>query len=221
MDSKVYITNSFSINMLPVINAGEALSIKMTKFNKDDIIDILSTPNIDVVPAIGHQDTAKIVQTTPEQPLPGTEAQTQSVRPDDTAQIPLQQSTANTAPAMKLGGEMNFKEPNSIKESMSLVANGKEVAQFNKNENVNVEDGKINVQNEYDKKTKEAQQKNDKGAPQANQYNMRQSPANEMPRTFPDQVKYGIVPQSPSAKRQFDTAQFGGYDHFSRRSHSS
>ncbi len=161
------------------------------------------------------------VEAAPVQTLPGTQPITQEPRPDDTAQIPLQQSTANTAPAMKLGGEMDFKEPNTVKESMSLVANGKEVAQFNKNENVNVEDGKIKVQNEYDKKTKEAQQKNDKGAPQANQYNMRQSPANEMPRTFPDQVKYGIVPQSPSAKRQFDTAQFGGYDHFSRRSHSS
>jgi hypothetical protein len=154
------------------------------------------------------------------QTLPGTETQTQSVRPDDTAVIPLQQSTANTAPAMKLGGEMNFKEPNTVKESMSLMSNGKEVAQFNKNEQVNVEDGKIKVQNEYDKRTKEAQQRNDKGTP-ANQYSMRQTTTPETPRTFPDQVKYGIVPQSPSAKRQFETAQFGGYDHFSRRSHSS
>lgn len=135
--------------------------------------------------------------------------------------IPLQQSTANTAPAMKLGGEMDFKEPNSVKESMSLMSNGKEVAQFNKNENVSVEDGKIKVQNEYDKRTKEAQQRNDKGAPPANQYSMRQTSAPETPRTFPDQVKYGIVPQSPSARRQFETAQFGGYDHFSRRSHSA
>lgn len=173
------------------------------------------------------EDTAKIVQATPEQPLPGTEAQTQQQRPNDTDIIDLKQSqgqaapTANTAPAMKLGGEMNFKEPNTVKESMSLMSNGKEVAQFNKNENVNVEDGKIKVQNEYDKRTNEAQQRNDKGAPQANQYNMRQAAAPETPRTFPDQVKYGIVPQSPSAKRQFETAQFGGYDHFSRRSHSA
>lgn len=166
------------------------------------------------------EDTAKIVQSTPEQPLTGTETQTQQQRPNDTTVIPLQQSTANTAPAMKLGGEMNFKEPNTVKESMSLVANGKEVAQFNKNEQVNVEDGKIKVQNEYDKRTKESQQRNDKGTP-ANQYSMRQTTTPETPRTFPDQVKYGIVPQSPSAKRQFETAQFGGYDHFSRRSHSS
>lgn len=155
------------------------------------------------------------------QPLDGTQPITQEPRPDDTAQIPLQQSTANTAPAMKLGGEMDFKEPNSVKESMSLVANGKEVAKFNKNEEVNVADGKINVQNEYQKKTNETQQKTDKGAPPANQYSMRQTAAPETPRTFPDQVKYGIVPQSPSARRQFETAQFGGYDHFSRRSHSA
>lgn len=167
------------------------------------------------------EDTAQIVQATPAQPLPGTEAQTQPVRPNDTAQIPLQQSTANTAPTMKLGGELNFKEPNTVKESMSLMSNGKEVAQFNKNEQVNVEDGKIKVQSEYDKRTKEAQQRNDKGAPPSNQYSMRQTTSNEMPRTFPDQVKYGIVPQSPSARRQFETAQFGGYDHFSRRSHSA
>ena len=129
-------------------------------------------------------------------------------------------ATAHTAPAMKLGGEMDFKEPNTVKESMSLVANGKEVAQFNKNEQVNVEDGKINVENEYQKKARETQQNNDKGTPTAtNQYNMRQTV--ETPRTYPEQVKYAIVPESPSIARQTQMAQFGGYNHFSHRSHSA
>lgn len=195
------------------------------------------TAPVDVVTKVNPKVAKKLeeiqVKKNTTQPLPATQPITQEQRPSETDVIPLikpqeatttavqpSAPTANTAPAMKLGGEMDFKEPNTVKESMSLVANGKEVAQFNKNEQVNVEDGRINVENEYQKKARETQQKNDKGTPTAaNQFNMRQTV--ETPRTYPEQVKYGIVPESPSIARQTQMAQFGGYNHFSRRSHSS
>lgn len=117
---------------------------------------------------------------------------------------PPTEPTAEAVPAKKLGGTEEIKEPNSVKESMSLVADGKEVAKFNKNEEVNVADGKINVQNEYQKKTNETQQKTDKGSPQQQQQNtgsMRGVPAQstDVLRRIPE----GYSPISPSAMRAF------------------
>lgn len=130
-------------------------------------------------------------------------------------------ATANTAPAMKLGGDLNFKEPNTVKESMSLIADGKKVADFNKDEAVNIEDGKMSVENAFKKTAKETQQKTDKGMLKSdNQFTLRQS-TTDTPKPYGEQSKYGIVPESPSIVRQTQMAQFGGYNHFSRRSHSS
>lgn len=163
-----------------------------------------------------ESQSADIVQTTPAQPLPGAAPQTQQQMPVDTNIIPLNQpATANTAPAMKLGGRQNFEEPNTVKESMSVVSNGKEVAQFNKNEKVNVENGQINVENEFQKKARETRQSNDKNIP-VGQYKMRQTV--EADKSYAEQAKFAIVPESPSIARQNRMAQFGGYNHFSRGS---
>ena len=144
--------------------------------------------------------------------MEGSPAQTTTVEP---------QPTANTAPTMKLGGDLNFKEPNTVKESMSLIADGKKVADFNKDEAVSIEDGKMSVENAYKKTAKETQQKTDKGMPKSdNQFSMRQT-TTDAPKPYGEQSKYGIVPESPSIARQTQMAQFGGYNHFSRRSHSA
>lgn len=161
-----------------------------------------------------ESQSADIVQTTPAQPLPGAAPQTQQQMPVDTNIIPINQ-TANTAPAMKLGGTQNFEEPNTVKESMSVVSNGKEVAQFNKNEKVNVENGQINVENEFQKKARETRQSNDKNIP-VGQYKMKQS--TDTDKSYAEQAKYAIIPESPSIARQNRMAQFGGFNHFSRGS---
>lgn len=183
------------------------------------------------IPRPIEADTAQVVQTTTEQGLPGTEPVTQpsQMNPQTGSDVNIQplvgantattsavetaptnmevaqaMQTAEVAPptAMKLGGEMGFNEPNNVNESMSLMSGGKEVAQFNKNEEVNVADGKINVQNEYQKKTNETQQKTEKGMPQTQSIgSMKTVPSTDVLRSIPE----GYSPHSPSLSRAFSS----------------
>lgn len=159
---------------------------------------------IEKIPEVTFQTKSK---------LPGTEPMTAMPLVDEKnkGDVPIM----DLNPKMKLGGTQNFEEPNNVRESMSLNVNGQPVVEFNNKERAVVEDGQIKVENEFVRKTKEVQEMNDKGV-QRNEFKMRQTV--ESVKTYPEQVKYGIVPESPSIARQTKMAQFGGYNHFSRGS---
>jgi hypothetical protein len=186
-----------------------------------------------------EQDSANVAQTTPTQSLPGTEAQTQTPNvnqetgsdvntlpleqpqvqpvPNETTVTPLEQANTN----MALGGTRTTDvEPNMVNEKYTITQTDpktgetKPVANFNKEEEVNIKDGQMDVESAYKKKAQETLQKTDTGTPQANQYKMRQS--TERPNdALGEQIKYGIVPRSPSFERSMNNTRFGD-GHFNR-----
>lgn len=168
-----------------------------------------------------EQDSAEVVQTTTEQPLPGAAAQTPEQRPSETDVIPFQQApAANTTPNMQLGGTEKIRS--SVDEPLSIVARDRDggenrILNFNPDERVVIKNGEAEVTSEYKEKARETLQQTDMGGQQSNQYSMQQRISNESPRTFPEQVKYGIIPESPSIARQTRMAKFGN-DHFERAS---
>lgn len=167
------------------------------------------------------------VETTPTQSLPGTEPQTQipNINPEtgsDVNTINLEQpQQANTN--MALGGTRSTDvEPNMVNEKYTIAQTDpktgetKPVANFNKEEEVNIKDGQMNVESAYKKQAQQTLQQTDTGAPQANQYKMRQT--TERPNdALGEQIKYGIVPRSPSYERSMYNTRFGD-GHFTRGS---
>jgi hypothetical protein len=172
-----------------------------------------------------ESSTANVAQTIPTQSLPGTEAQTQipnndSVTGSDVNIINLEQpQQANTN--MALGGTKSLDvEPNMVNEKYTIAQTDpktgqtKPIANFNKEEEVNIKDGQMNVESAYKKKSQETMQKTDTGVPKTNEYNMRQStdrPNDELGR----QIRDGIVPDSPSFRRSVHHSRFG-VEHFNR-----
>jgi hypothetical protein len=137
--------------------------------------------------------------------------------PNETTVTPLEQANTN----MALGGTRTTDvEPNMVNEKYTITQTDpktgetKPVANFNKEEEVNIKDGQMDVESAYKKKAQETLQKTDTGTPQANQYKMRQS--TERPNdALGEQIKYGIVPRSPSFERSMNNTRFGD-GHFNR-----
>ncbi len=153
----------------------------------------------------------------PAQTLPGTEPQTQAAPTSETDVQPLQQANTN----MALGGTKSLDvEPNMVNEKYTITQTDpktgqtKPIANFNKEEEVNIKDGQMNVESAYKKKSQETIQKTDTGTPKTNQYNMRQS-TDRQNDELGRQIKDGIVPDSPSFRRSVYHSRFG-VEHFNR-----
>jgi len=152
-----------------------------------------------------------------QQALPGTAPQTQGAPTSETDVQPLQQANTN----MALGGTKSLDvEPNMVNEKYTIAQTDpktgqtKPIANFNKEEEVNIKDGQMNVESAYKKKSQETMQKTDTGTPKTNQYNMRQS-TDRQNDELGRQIKDGIVPDSPSFRRSVYHSRFG-VEHFNR-----
>lgn len=164
-----------------------------------------------------ESSTANVAQTTPTQSLTGTAPQTQGAPTSETDVQPLQQANTN----MALGGTKSLDvEPNMINEKYTIAQTDpktgqtKPIANFNKEEEVNIKDGQMNVESAYKKKSQETMQKTDTGTPKTNQYNMRQS-TDRQNDELGRQIRDGIVPDSPSFRRSVYHSRFG-VEHFNR-----
>jgi uncharacterized protein (TIGR02594 family) len=165
-------------------------------------------------PVIQQNQSATQTQPVIQQNQSATQAQP---APQETTVQPLQQANTN----MALGGTRTTDvEPNMVNEKYTITQTDpktgetKPVANFNKDEEVNIKDGQMDVESAYKKKAQETLQKTDTGAQQENQYKMRQSTErsnDELSR----QVKDGIVPRSPSFERSVYHSRFGD-GHFNR-----
>lgn len=173
---------------------------------------ISQTPNV-------KPETSSDVNITPlekQTSISGTEATTQAqpIQQETTA-APLQQAEKN----MALGGTKSTDvEPNMVNEKYTIAQTDpktgetKPIANFNKDEEVNIKDGQMNVDSAYKKKAEETLQKTDTGMPNntqnQNQYAMRQT--SDRPKdALAEQVKYGFVPRSPSYERSVTNSKFG------------
>jgi len=152
------------------------------------------------------------VETTATQSLPGTESQTQTAPTIDTQIEPIGQAKTN----MALGGTRSTDvEPNMVNEKYTIAQTDpktgetKPIANFNKNEEVNIKDGQMDVESSYKKQAKETGDKNDKGMQQTNHYTMRQSSSKNVPNLLHETT----VQPSPSLQRAFRNSRFS--DHFS------
>jgi hypothetical protein len=151
------------------------------------------------------------------QTLPGTAPQTQAAPTSETETQSLQQANTN----MALGGTKSLDvEPNMVNEKYTIAQTDpktgqtKPIANFNKEEEVNIKDGQMSVESAYKKKSQETMQKTDTGTPKTNQYNMRQS-TDRQNDELGRQIRDGIVPDSPSFRRSVHHSRFG-VEHFNR-----